>query len=113
MTFGIPADFKQRRRADGATFYCPSGHANVYRDSDVDRMRKKADAAERRAARAEAQATHAREQGETAERRRRATAGHLTRLKNRVRKGVCPFCNRHFANLQRHIDGQHPQPEET
>lgn len=34
-------------------------------------------------------------------------------MKNRVANGVCPCCNRHFENLERHMKGQHPdfQPE--
>ena len=32
-----------------------------------------------------------------------------TRLKNRVGKGVCPCCNRSFANLKRHMASQHPE----
>lgn len=31
-----------------------------------------------------------------------------SRLKNRVKNGVCPCCKRSFANLHRHMQGQHP-----
>ena len=37
-----------------------------------------------------------------------AQKGVTTRLKNRVQKGVCPCCNRYFAQLQRHMTTQHP-----
>lgn len=32
-----------------------------------------------------------------------------SRLKNRVANGVCPCCNRTFANLQRHMEHRHPE----
>ena len=28
---------------------------------------------------------------------------------DRVKNGVCPCCNRHFKNLERHMTGQHPE----
>ena len=42
--------------------------------------------------------------------RRKAAAlrGVVTRTKNRVGNGVCPCCNRTFANLMRHMHDQHP-----
>lgn len=53
-------------------------------------------------------------QGEAAYSRRlehkiRAEKGAKTKLKKRIAKGACPCCNRHFVNLQRHIEGQHPE----
>lgn len=42
-----------------------------------------------------------------------ATKGVVTRTKNRVGKGVCPCCNRHFANVERHMASQHPEYAET
>ena len=43
----------------------------------------------------------------------RAHKGHLTRVKNRVSKGVCPCCKRTFENLARHIANKHPDYSET
>ncbi len=37
----------------------------------------------------------------------RAEKAAKTRIKNRVHKGVCPHCNRHFANLQQHMETKH------
>lgn len=39
---------------------------------------------------------------------RRAQKGQNTRLKKRIAAGVCPCCNRSFANLREHMAGQHP-----
>jgi hypothetical protein len=37
-----------------------------------------------------------------------AFKGQITRIKNRVKNGVCPCCNRTFQNLMRHMQTQHP-----
>lgn len=42
------------------------------------------------------------------ERRLSATQGIVTRVKNRVNRGVCPCCNRYFAQLHRHMNSKHP-----
>ncbi|WP_159103999.1 hypothetical protein [Rhodopseudomonas sp. B29] len=49
-----------------------------------------------------------RDQREAAERRAAAARGQVTKIKNRVGHGVCPCCNRTFANLARHMAGEHP-----
>lgn len=46
---------------------------------------------------------------EGAERSASAYKGQATRLRNRIKAGVCPRCNRTFQNLQRHMAGQHPE----
>lgn len=43
-----------------------------------------------------------------AQRALRATKGRLTKTKKRIANGVCPCCNRHFVNLERHMTGKHP-----
>lgn len=46
---------------------------------------------------------------ENTERRRRAIKGQLTKTKNRIAKGICPCCNRHFDNLHKHMTTEHPE----
>jgi len=43
------------------------------------------------------------------EARRRAAKGQLTKLKKRIDNGTCPYCNRHFENVQRHISCKHKE----
>lgn len=40
--------------------------------------------------------------------RTNAYKGNVTKLKKRASAGLCPCCNRHFTNLQRHIASKHP-----
>ena len=42
------------------------------------------------------------------EARRRAALGQVTKIRNRVGNGICPCCNGHFDNLQRHMQAKHP-----
>jgi hypothetical protein len=57
----------------------------------------------------EATAKWQEERAEAAERSLSATKGVVTRIKNRVSKGVCPCCNRTFVDLQRHMHTKHPE----
>jgi len=102
VVFGLDQAFAERRREDGRGFYCPNGHVLSWKKSIDD------EALRRRLASAEATNTHLRDQRDAAERSARAYKGRVTRLKNRVARGVCPCCNRTFANLADHMAGQHP-----
>lgn len=71
---------------------------------------------EREKRRADFHQTHGRRMAEERDHeKRRASSfkGHLTRVKTRVGRGVCPCCNRTFENLRRHMESQHPQQIEA
>lgn len=101
VVFGIDRRFIAQRRKDGRDFYCPNGHSLSFKESDADRLR-------RRVKSLEAQTTHERDQRQAAERSARAYKGQVTKIRRRVGNGVCPCCNRSFADLHRHMAGQHP-----
>lgn len=93
--------------------HCPLGHQ--YAPAGKSQLQLEKERAAREAAqlrsRLDYQETETRiqrERAEQLEKRRRAEKAAKTRLKNRVARGVCPCCNRHFDNLQRHIQHQHP-----
>ncbi len=90
-------------------FYCPWGHPLSFPkgDSEADLLRKERDTLKQQMARSESDATFYRQRSEEAERRASAFKGVATRMKNRVAKGVCPCCNRTFANLQAHMETKH------
>jgi hypothetical protein len=110
IAFAMPADF-QRQCTDAGpkmTFCCPVGHAQHYTVSEVNRLKDELAQAQRRADRAQTAARAARDQADAAERTTRAYKGHLTRTRKRIGNGTCPCCNRHFANVERHMHSQHP-----
>jgi len=94
-------------RRENFTVWCPLGHKFVYGDTAEEQLKKER---ERRKAAERAKAA-TRELLEFEQRSHAATRGHVTRKKKqlaRVSAGVCPCCNRNFANLARHMAGQHP-----
>jgi hypothetical protein len=108
VVFGLGEEHVARLRKSGANFYCPAGHTLSFGESEVDKLRKEVEQAKAQAGRLEGRVTHWRDQAAAAERSRIAYQGQATRLRNRIGKGVCPCCNRTFANVERHMSGQHP-----
>lgn len=102
-------DFQLRQHRDGepvTSIFCPLGHehapagegkaAQLQRDLDRANSRSRANLAAL----------------ETERRSHSATKGQMTKLKKRVGKGVCPCCNRHFTNVERHMATRHPEYHE-
>jgi hypothetical protein len=103
MTFAVPADYDKRRRNDHKSFYCPAGHPQSYTGKTEEQKQRE------RAERLERQLANRDEDLRSARASLTATKGVLTKTKKRVANGVCPCCNRSFANLGRHMAGQHPE----
>jgi ABC-type phosphate transport system auxiliary subunit len=104
--FAIPSNLYQWMQRDSDhSCRCPMGHTMVFSDTqkeELERARAALADAQRRA-QATRDLLHAEERSHT------ATKGHLTRVKKRVHRGVCPHCNRHFADLERHMGSKHPK----
>jgi hypothetical protein len=101
IIFGVPQDFDRERRADGRTFYCPNGHVLTFGKSEEEKLRTQLNCAN-------TALTAARDQAQSAERRRAAAVGQVTKIRNRVVNGVCPCCSRTFENLASHMGAKHP-----
>lgn len=105
IVYAMPSDLNRHSQETGATTYCPLGHAGV---PQTEPLQKQLAEAQRRA-RAN------RDLLEAEERSHSATRGHVTRAKRqlaRIGNGVCPCCNRHFTNVERHMASQHPAYKE-
>jgi hypothetical protein len=113
VEFGVTDRLQQARREDQSDFWCPNGHINVYRQSESDRLRKQLEAEQRRVIQANAARQHAERERLAAERSASAYKGQTTRLRKRVGNGVCPCCNRHFQNVERHMSNKHPDFADT
>lgn len=96
--FAMPDTLKRAALKDHSIFFwCPMGHRVHYTgETEASTLRKELEA-ER--ARKEAALTRANE----AER----ASLKLSRKLKRVRKGVCPECNRSFLDLARHMACKH------
>lgn len=101
VQFAMPISLQRKCKEKGQTFYCPNGHGQVYRTTDLQRARSCADREKKRADRFQAEARHL-------ECRRRGEKSVTTRMKNRLASGVCPCCNKRFPDVGAHISEKHP-----
>ena len=115
IRFGITDQLHRRVviNAEGSV-YCPScGRQSAWRESrdqkEIKRLQREIDTERRRADTAIRRAERESERRESVEKSLSATKGVVTRIKNRVGKGVCPCCNRTFRDLARHMANQHPE----
>lgn len=113
IEFGLNREFHSvaKQAAEGMTFYCPNGHGQVFSSgpTEAEMLRQERDRLKQQRARLEDEKRELSELWASAERRRAAARGQVTRLKNRAKAGLCPCCNRHFTNLERHIASKHPE----
>lgn len=110
VSYALTAAFESRRRNDHKTFYCPNGHRQHYAQrTEAEIAQAEADEQRERAERLAQQLTRRGEDLQRERRRHSATKGQLTKTKKRIGNGVCPCCNRHFSNVERHMSGQHPE----
>jgi len=108
IPFGVMSDLQRRRLEDGKDFFCPNGHSQHYTETEIQKLRKKVAEHEATISRREAQLESVRKERDTVERSRNVYRGKLKSVKTRVQHGVCPCCNRHFTNLERHMTAKHP-----
>lgn len=114
VTFAVEDGFDDRRRNDHATFYCPNGHTLSYTGkTELEKERARADRLQKQVEQREADIRFEQRRLDNERRSHAATKGQLTKTKNRVAKGICPCCNWSFANLGRHMAGQHPDYAEA
>ncbi len=83
------------------TFYCVLGHGQVFREGEVDQLKKQLRDAQDRTTQAQTQRDNYIALLDLEEKKRR-------KLEKRIQNGVCPHCHRTFANLRRHMAGRHP-----
>lgn len=102
IMYALPCEMLERARNDPSLWwYCPNGHHWHYlTETPEQKLRKAQEALARERAR------HDQTQASLS-----ATRGVVTRQRKRlqrVSKGVCPCCNRSFADLKRHMQSKHP-----
>lgn len=107
VAHAIPTSLMRQAKENDATVWCPLGHKWIIGgETKADELRKAEEklAAERRRTQATRELLHAEERSHV------ATKGHLTRQRKRATAGVCPVqgCQRHFADLERHMKSKHP-----
>lgn len=109
VPFGMTKALNARRLNDGKDFYCPNGHPQVYSESNLQKLEKELARKEDDLKYYRGRNDQLYNEKEAVKRRLSATKGQVTKIKNRVSKGVCPCCNRTFENLACHMQNQHPE----
>lgn len=107
VVFAMPDRFDKERREDGKAFYCPNGHQLTY-NGEITQLREKLRSAERDRDWFKTAEKEQRQAKEMTEASLRATKGVVTKMRKRAIAGSCQFCHRTFANVARHVAGQHP-----
>lgn len=102
VMFAMPASLRQKLQREGGTFYCPNGHGQHYTESEVQAFKKKLKAAEDRTCNLKEQLNGALEK--LAENQK-----EIRRARRRANAGLCPYCRRHFTNVERHIHSMHSE----
>lgn len=104
-----PELYRAAKASDKISFFCPYGHEAHFRDgpTEADKLRQERDRLNQRLAEKDDEIIRQRGLRESAERSISAHRGQLTKLKNRAKAGLCPCCNRHFTNLERHMATKH------
>lgn len=110
ITFAVPEEWRQTRREDHKTFYCPNGCRRWYAPgtSELEKTQQYLDNARKRLQWAEEAQERTRQELKATTLSLRAQKAAKTRLKNRIAAGVCPCCDRTFADLASHMAGEHP-----
>lgn len=103
--FAMLAEQMRSLREKGGSFWCPNGHSQHYRESEVQKLRRRLEQSQDRE-------RSNREWAEATERSLAATKGVVTRIKRRVGNGVCPCCHRTFKQLVEHMKRKHPDYRE-
>lgn len=111
VTIALPTDLYNQRLGNGKNFYCPNGHSQHFTQGQTreDMLRKQLEAANRGKDLAQRQADIARDAERYQRRCVAAQKAAKTRLRNRIKNGVCPCCNRTFKQLAAHMKTQHPK----
>ena len=103
VSYALSDDFIEARQNDHKTWYCPNGCSRYYpAKSEKEKLQAEVN-------RLRATNSHLYDQNDSLRRSRNATKGHLTRTKKRIANGVCPCCNRTFADLAKHMSTKHPK----
>lgn len=111
ILFAVTRDFEERRRKDHGTFHCPSGHGNSFRaDSEADKLRRENENLKQQQARLQQEANDACGRAAAEADRRQKAEREVKRINKRISHGVCPDCNRSFANVAKHMASKHHKP---
>lgn len=109
VEFGLPDHLRNRRLDDHRNFFCPNGHQQHYTGkTEAQKLNEQLDRERRTKQWLREERDAARDLAVHERNRANGYKGAFTKTKKRVGRGVCPACNRHFADLEQHVAAKHP-----
>lgn len=112
VSFAIPTDMYRKLVDSHDGFWCPRGcRIHYYGKTEKDKLRDQLATARESESWWRERAASARREAEHERRSAIAYKGHLTRMRHRVARGVCPAggCKRSFSDLHDHVATCHPE----
>lgn len=110
VTFAMTRDLYNRRRNDHKGFFCPNGHQQYYSSkSEAEKLREQLKEKDQSLDYYRTANNNLHNRITEKNHEIRAHKAAKTRLKNRVKHGVCPCCNRTFKQLAEHMKQMHPE----
>lgn len=106
MLFAAPRVFmdEQRRLGQNGGFWCPAGHQRVFRETTESILRKEK---EQSALSFQAQLNDANHARLVAEKAAKKAIADKRKVERRIAHGVCPCCNKTFADISNHMLTEH------
>jgi len=102
VTFGMPKELYTKRLKDRKNFYCPNGCCRHFIGrSKEDELKAQLRVTQKQLDRAW------QERQETAEKLGRVARSY-GKVRERIKNGTCPCCNRNFPKLAAHMRTKHP-----
>lgn len=111
VVFTIPASKYEFCRENGGYFHCPNGHNQGWSESRSKREQRNKEQEQIRRERDLAIQQQAQLNDEIADLNKALKSEKAKSKKaiTRIKGGVCPCCNRHFASLERHMKTKHKE----
>lgn len=111
IVFAMPKELNDRYRREGTWFYCPSGHHQHYPvGKSAEKLAIEArDAAQAEAQRAQAQLNEEKHARLVAEKKVKTVTAAKRKVEQRIAHGVCPCCNKTFADISHHMITDHAE----
>lgn len=113
VLFAMNETYQKERLRDGKSWYCPNGCQRAYATTEADRVRAEIKKAEERLEAEKGWSARLSANLESERKSHASTKGQLTKTRKRIAGGVCPDCNRHFANVEHHMASKHGGPGEN
>lgn len=93
VIYAMPIEFFNYHRIHGNSHYCPNGHEQCFIEPEIPRLKT--------------QLREANYEIEQVKYQLDGTLDKLNKMQKRVNAGLCPYCHRHFANVEKHIHTKH------